>query len=670
MRKGRYIVLLIMMGSLPARPQSNPKDSLLKLLQTAKEDTGKVQLLVELADAVRNSSPKEARSYLDQIPALQKRLNYDPGWWRYYNSYGETYRIEGRYDSTLYYMEQALQATRRIKDSAYIGTALFNLGIAYRDKGEWPKAIEYCLQGLAIMERRGLKDREAEVNDALCSLYAAMNRTDIAIPYGKKALSLARLTTKRPLIARCLINLARAYETGNNHAPAMPLLEEAYTLSVALKDPRLTATTLSNLADASLTRHDYAATIGFEEKILALWQSIGSLDGEATATRGLATCYLQLGKYALARQYAQRSYTIDTANKYKDELAPLLLIMSDIEYATGNRDKGFDLTKECSLTLESMVADIVSKNSTELEKKYETEKKQYRISQLEADKQLQRLELKQKTITNYILIGSAILLLVLLTLLFSNFRQKRALQQQRISELETERQLHITEAILKGEEQERARLAKDLHDGLGGMLSGIKYGFNNMKGNLILTPETAQAFERSMDMLDSSIREMRRVAHNMMPEALVKFGLDAALRDFCNDINGSGALSITYQSMGLDNPTTTPPTTTSTATATPISQTTAITIYRIVQELINNTLKHSGAKTAIVQAALSDNNLLSITVEDDGKGFDTSILKSSTGIGWSSISNRIEFLKGKWDVQSTPGKGTSVLIEIPLAHVN
>jgi signal transduction histidine kinase len=78
--------------------------------------------------------------------------------------------------------------------------------------------------------------------------------------------------------------------------------------------------------------------------------------------------------------------------------------------------------------------------------------------------------------------------------------------------------------VLKGEEQERTRIAKDLHDGLGGMLSGIKYSFNNMKGNLIMTPENSRAFERSMDMLDSSIKEMRRVAHNMMPR-LVRFGL-------------------------------------------------------------------------------------------------------------------------------------------------
>ena len=262
---------------------------------------------------------------------------------------------------------------------------------------------------------------------------------------------------------------------------------------------------------------------------------------------------------------------------------------------------------------------------------------------------MQESQLKQKSIVNYIVIGSAAALLIISVLLIINYRHKQKNQLQRITDLETQQQLTATEAVLKGEEQERTRLAKDLHDGLGGMLSGIKYSMNSMKGNLIMTPDNAQAFERSMDMLDSSIKEMRRVAHNLMPEALVKFGLDTALKDFCNSINQSGALKVSYQSIGLDNQI--------------IDQTIAITIYRIIQELINNTIKHAAATQAIVQLSKS-NGTLSVTVEDDGKGFDSTILQGTKGIGWSNIQSRVDFMKGKLDVQSAPGNGTSVLIEL------
>jgi len=170
-----------------------------------------------------------------------------------------------------------------------------------------------------------------------------------------------------------------------------------------------------------------------------------------------------------------------------------------------------------------------------------------------------------------------------------------------------------------------------------------------MKGNLVMTPDNTLAFQRSMDMLDSSIKEMRRVAHNMMPEALVKFGLDTALSDFCNDINQSGALQVNCQTIGIKD--------------TVIDQTVAITIYRIVQELINNAIKHASANTAIIQVSKAD-DVITITVEDDGKGFDPAILQAARGIGWSNIGSRISYLKGKADIRSGPGKGSSVYIEL------
>jgi two-component system, NarL family, sensor kinase len=121
------------------------------------------------------------------------------------------------------------------------------------------------------------------------------------------------------------------------------------------------------------------------------------------------------------------------------------------------------------------------------------------------------------------------------------------------------------------------------------------------------------------------------------------------LADYCNDINNSGALTIKYQSIGM--------------TTEQLDQSTAIAVYRIVQELITNTIKHAASKTAIVQLT-KINQQLTITVEDEGKGFDTTLLQQAKGIGWTNIQHRVDFLKGKLDVNSQPGKGTSVHIEL------
>jgi two-component system, NarL family, sensor kinase len=153
-----------------------------------------------------------------------------------------------------------------------------------------------------------------------------------------------------------------------------------------------------------------------------------------------------------------------------------------------------------------------------------------------------------------------------------------------------------------------------------------------------------------MGMLDKSIHELRRVAHNMMPEALMKFGLDTALRDFCQSIDGSGAIKLTYLSIDVNEAS--------------IPETHAAAVYRIVQELVNNILKHAGATTALVQLIRKE-NALSITVEDDGKGFDAAVLEKSDGIGWLNLKNRVAWLNGTIDIHTEAGKGASVNIEIP-----
>lgn len=154
-------------------------------------------------------------------------------------------------------------------------------------------------------------------------------------------------------------------------------------------------------------------------------------------------------------------------------------------------------------------------------------------------------------------------------------------------------------------------------------------------------------FERSLDMIDTSIKELRRVAHNMMPEMLTKFGLDEALREYCNTINATKLLTVKYQSHGM---------------TARMDKSSEIIIYRIIQELLNNTLKHAAAKEAFVQLIREDSRL-NIVVEDNGKGFDANFSENNKGAGWVNIRSRVEYLKGQLDIHSEQGKGTLVNIE-------
>ncbi|MGB5007281.1 MAG: sensor histidine kinase, partial [Ferruginibacter sp.] len=452
-------------------------------------------------------------------------------------------------------------------------------------------------------------------------------------------------------INRAYATLAQCYDGLHMADSALYYYDIAIKESVRLNDKYAEGAIYGYKCNLLAGMNRFDDMLAAAQQSLVLSKELQSRQMLASSLYNLAYAYFFTNNNTEARKTIDEALAIAIADSLSDELKNSYTVLSYIAAKDGDYITSITAKQKADSINSAFLNNQVLKTTTDLEKKYETGKKDDQIK-------IQQAEIKRKNTFNYILIGSAAALLIISLLSYRTFKQKQKLQQQRINELETLQQLTATENVLKGEEQERTRLAKDLHDGLGGMLSGIKYSLNTMKGNLIMTPENSQAFERSIDMLDSSIQEMRRVAHNMMPEAVVKFGLDTALKDFCNDVNQSGALQVSYQSIGLEKEV--------------VEQTTAITIYRIVQELINNTMKHAAAKTAIVQVTKSGGQL-AITVEDDGIGFDTAALKQSKarpdnqvgrGIGWSNIQNRVEFLKGILDVRSEKDKGTSVHIEL------
>ena len=587
--------------------------------------------------------------YAIQSRDASSKLNYEAGLLKSYKALSHAYAYQSKFDSVIYYNNLLLTIAVRNEDTFNIGISYFNLGVAYRYMSDLEKAVEYTLQGARLLEGRGYDVIECQINDGLQALYHSLMQYDKAISYGKKAVLLGRkLDNKSPLI-NALNNLGLSYNELGRLDQAGKLFRESYQLAVQTGNKSIEAMALNNICDISIKQHRYNDIKRYAERAIQLHTELEDDGGLAGAKIALAAHYLHNKDLEQAKALSTEALRLSTTNNLLEGKSSALQMLSNISFVSGDVSKGFDYLFQQTKFESEVFNESLKQKEAGMRIRYETAQKEAHIKTLEADKKLQELVIHQKNILNYILITGGIAIALISLLLYRNYQHKQKLQQQRISELETEKQLAATEAVLKGEEIERTRLAKDLHDGLGGMLSGIKYSLNTVKGNMIMTPENAQALERSIDMLDSSIREMRRVAHNMMPEVLVRFGLNEALKDFCNDINQSGALKINYQSIGLKDAT--------------IEQTTAITIYRIVQELINNTMKHSAAKNAIVQVTKTDRHL-SVTVEDDGTGFDTRILQVAKGIGFLNIQHRVEFLKGRMDVDSAPDRGTSVLIEI------
>ena len=190
------------------------------------------------------------------------------------------------------------------------------------------------------------------------------------------------------------------------------------------------------------------------------------------------------------------------------------------------------------------------------------------------------------------------------------------------------------------------RIARDLHDGVGQLLAAARMSLGNTLGK----HNNRKDFQSTFEILEESIRELRAVSHNMMPNVLVKLGLVSALRQLTQNFNTNGKLDVDFQVIGvherLDNRTET-------------------VLYRVVQEIFSNIIKHSEATKVNFQMIEHENELILI-IEDNGKGYDTNLMSKSEGIGLKNIITRVEYLNGSVIFDSSPQKGTSVIIEIPL----
>jgi signal transduction histidine kinase len=465
-----------------------------------------------------------------------------------------------------------------------------------------------------------------------------------ALEFGKKAEVLDRKNKNYKSLTSTLLNLGNTYDGLGQDTKAIDAYKESLALCDKYNFPSFVAMNCEGMVEIMDRQNKLDQVKYYAEKGLATAIKIADNFNIMSCYQNLSVYYLKTSQHAKAKELLLKALDISKANDYKEAKGTILQSLSNVLYATHDYSLASQYQREATKIREDIFTESMAQKHANEEVKFETEKKESQIK-------LQTAEIRQKNILNYFLIAGTIAFLAISILSYRNYKHRQKLQQAKIDELETEKQLTATEAVLKGEEQERTRLAKDLHDGLGGMLSGIKFSLNNIKENLIMTPDNVHAFERSIDMLDSSIKEMRRVAHNMMPEILVKYGLDTALKEYCEEMDRSGILRVNYQSVGIHQAA--------------IPQTTAVNVYRIIQELVNNSIKHAQAKNVLVQLHQSEQEkLLAITVEDDGNGFDTELLKQSSGMGWLNIRNRIEFLKGSIDLQSAPGKGTSIMIEI------
>ena len=222
-------------------------------------------------------------------------------------------------------------------------------------------------------------------------------------------------------------------------------------------------------------------------------------------------------------------------------------------------------------------------------------------------------------------------------------RQAELEHQIEIDKLQQQSKLDALRAMIDGQEEERKRIAYDLHDQLGGLLTTAKLELSKS----ITTEDPENNIQSVVDKIDQACNDVRRIAHNMMPHALMKMGLDSAVGDLVESLNQSGTVDLTYQNLADVE----------------LDAEQKISVYRIIHELISNSIKHADPESILIQLS-RHNGTFSLVVEDDGQGFDPKTVNE--GLGLHSLKSRVEYLNGDYTLDSRPGEGTSITVDFPV----
>jgi signal transduction histidine kinase len=231
-----------------------------------------------------------------------------------------------------------------------------------------------------------------------------------------------------------------------------------------------------------------------------------------------------------------------------------------------------------------------------------------------------------------------------------DIREQMAEKERMAIEIQNQKDVHLQE-IVQTQNNERKRIAGDLHDSLGSMLSSVKLRLNSLQEDFVKSnPGKATRFDDTVKLLDQAVQELRRIAHNMLPVSLSRFGLKASLQTFVDQINEAERLDVDLQILGLEQR---------------LHEDLETAIYRICQELVQNVIKHAQATTLRIQI-IDHADTINLIVEDNGKGL--IVNEVNAGLGFTTIESKIKLFKGTFSIESHPGRGTMVLVDIPKAH--
>ena len=608
------------------------------LLQLSKTDTSLVtsfSLVIEKSNG--NKAKREAiQSLFNDANDIANKYNYSFGKANLYNKYANYLKSINEYDESIKYQLQAIDLCRKNNYELLLAKCLNNLGNINNNRGNYNEALKCYLESLSIFEKSHLDKQISSVLMSIGNVYADQGNSDVAISYYLKSLETKRKLKDDKGIMNNLVNIGGAYYDKKDYTKCLAFFKQALAQAQLLKDIEVEAVCLSNISEVYGKQDKYQEALKYAlqaEKIKLIINDENSL---ALTYVTLGDIYLCLKQGEMAKINYEKAMTIGKKLKSHEIISLTFDALSEMSKENMDFETALQLKDSAEASKDSMFSLAKMKEIGELEAKYQNEKKNLEISNKEH-------EINKKNTWIGILIAIFIISIVLVYLMYSRYQLK---QKQLLDDLLLKEQEKKHKAIFEAEEKERIRIARDLHDGVGQLLSAAKMNLTVMQQEISHTQSNTHLLN-AMNILDESVKEVRTVSHNMVPNALIKQGLAGAVREFIHRIGGN--IKIELEVVGFNNR---------------LNSTTETVLFRVLQELVNNIIKHANANKIVIQL-IEHETYISMILEDNGVGFDTKKIEQFTGIGLKNIITRISYINGTVDFDSTIGRGTTVIIEVP-----
>ncbi len=571
------------------------------------------QLLNQISTIYHSSGEVDsAIFFFNKIIEIKQVIGDEMGLLSDYITVGNLHLEVGRYQEAQSNLILALQQAENLQDTLSQTNISLDIARVYLDERLLLPAEKYANQAVLLAQQNEIPFLEAQSLVTLGDVHLEFNRQDSALASFQKAAHLYQGLNSKKQLANILVKMAAVENSPSRFLEAKAALSEALEVYQQEQDRIGELNTLLDLCQVLLQTKDHQSLLPLLNKAEQMAVSSQNLSSLEETHRLKSRHFEKLGQFQSALHHYRIHKTI------QDSL----------------------LNEETAMIVQ------------EMDQRFQTEKKDKEIAQQKAELEQQQSVLRQQAFDNILLLIGILLLVALSAFVIIINRRNKQLSAQRLSALQKEKESQLLRAMIKGEEQERVRIARDLHDSLGAIMASAKLRVNTLSHQV---PElkTMNSFHIAEELIDEACQNVREISHDMIPGSLGKYGLEDAVRRMCATIEkGKPELSVTYIPFGLENLK---------------DDIVATNVFRMVQELLRNVLKHAEAKEVIVQLTLEDQQLI-ITVEDDGKGFDKQAEQFQAGLGLESIQTRALSLHGQLDIDSRPDEGTTFSISIPISN--